>query len=123
DYNWFLGGYGCPNSGSSGPYAFGTSMQAMITGEFYCTQTPTGGGFPQFSNPITVRVLPGMPGSLLMPAPGLFTGNYTCVTSASLCIPAIYYQNWSGTIIKWYKNSVQISGASTGSYTATSEGY
>ncbi|MEP7168362.1 MAG: T9SS type A sorting domain-containing protein [Bacteroidota bacterium] len=122
DYNWFIGGFTCPGTGSAGPYAIGPTMQAMITGEYYCMGIPSAGGPPEISNPITVRVLPGAPGSIYMPAPGQ-SGNFNCVTSASFCIPVIYFQNWPGTIIKWYKNNTLISGATSGSYTATSAGY
>ena len=121
-YSWFIGGYDCPGQGSPALYATGTQIQAFITGEFYCIGTPTG-GLPEISNPINIRLLPGMPGSMLMPAPALYGGNTQCVTSTSLCIPAIYYAIWPGTLIKWYKGNVQIPGAVIGSYAATASGY
>jgi len=123
DYNWFLGGYGCPNVQQSFPTYTGVSIQAMITGQWYCMGIPQGGGSPQISNPITVRVLPGRPGSFFMPAPGFYGVDTSCVTSAALCISEIYYQGWANTTIKWYKNNVLISGATSGNYTVTTEGY
>jgi hypothetical protein len=119
-YTWYIGGYGCP-TGAGVPYAFGTSMHFYITGEFYCVGTSSSASF--ISNPIRVRNLPGMPGSPLMPAPRLYTGGPACSTSAQLCIPDIYHVYWPGTIIQWYRDNILITGASAGSYTATTTGY
>ncbi len=121
-YNWFIGSYGCSFPGIAFPYGFpGITLTAWATGEYFCYGMPPAGP-PEISNPEVVRILPGSAGSILMPAPAMGT-SVNCVSSASLCVPYVYYQNWPGTLIKWYKDNVLIPGAISAGYTATSTGY
>jgi Ig-like domain CHU_C associated len=124
-YNWYVGSYHCDNAtsvGASFPYAYGTSIQAYASGEFYCYGVPPGGGPWEISNNfINIRVLPGSVGSMLMPPP-YSSSPVTCLSSVPLCIPTAFWQNFT-TTIKWYRNNAIITGASSANYTATQSGW
>jgi hypothetical protein len=120
DYTWYLSGLGCPVQEPAIIIGIGTSYSVAFTGLYYCIGVSQNGGAVEVSDDVPVRVLQSY---IAMPAPGLYSGTTSCVTSVSLCIPDVFYANWPGTIVKWYKNNVLINGASGGSYIATSEGY
>lgn len=74
-------------------------------------------------NNIMVRVLPNpaYPGSpQFLPAP-FYNSPTTCVTSVNLCVPDNFGADAPN--YRWYKDNVLISGASGGSYSATTTGY
>ena len=50
------------------------------------------------------------------------TNQVTCTPSVALCIPTAFYQNFT-TTIKWYKDNIQIAGASSPDYVATTPGW
>ncbi|HKR06372.1 MAG TPA: T9SS type A sorting domain-containing protein, partial [Bacteroidia bacterium] len=114
-YNWNIEIQGSCGTGYINQVGSGTTFSVQSTGYYGCYGIPPGGGNPQSSNMIPVRVLPNNP----MP---LFHGNVNCVASAVLCVPTNFY-TWGGDVIKWYKNNVLISGAVSSSYTATTSGY
>ncbi|MEO8148715.1 MAG: T9SS type A sorting domain-containing protein [Bacteroidia bacterium] len=120
DYYWYFGGMGCPFQEPAILIGIGTSYTVAFTGLYNCIGVSQNGGPTEIGNDVPVRVLQSY---IAMPAPGLYSGTTSCVTSASLCIPDVFYANYPGTVIKWYKNNVVINGASAGSYIATSDGY
>jgi len=119
-YEWFVGNYSCGASTGSVSYGNGIQIQACATGEFYCIATnPNGVQYP--SNPIVVRALPGSLGSSLLPKP-YDVDPISCLDSATLCIPSVFYQSFPNTTIAWYKNGTLINGATGSSYVASSTG-
>jgi hypothetical protein len=119
-YYWDLGDYGCVNSMGYATYGMGTSVCAMTSGLFSCRAVPTAGGFPMFSNPIQVRVLPGSAGSLLMPRP-INTGG-ACAGTASLCISYAFHSGFP-TVFAWYKDNAVVPGANGANYIPAAAGY
>ncbi|HEX5001459.1 MAG TPA: T9SS type A sorting domain-containing protein [Bacteroidia bacterium] len=119
-YEWFVGNYSCGASTGAASYGFGTQIQACATGEFFCVATdPNSIHYP--SNPIVVRALPGSLGSTLLPKP-YDVDPISCLDSATLCIPSVFYQSFPNTTFAWYKNGILINGATGSSYVASSTG-
>lgn len=120
NFQWYVGSYGCSMGGTPMPFGFGHVIPIYGTGEYYCIGTDAN-GLQYISNPIIIRVLPGSLGSMFMPAPIVTSNGSTCVTSAALCIPYVFHQGFSNTIIKWYRDNVLIPGTGT-TLTATVSG-
>ncbi|MBK9425406.1 MAG: T9SS type A sorting domain-containing protein [Bacteroidetes bacterium] len=119
-YQWFVVVGSCFNHNSV-VIGTSTSIQANGTSGYFCVGTDPGGN-AEVSNTIFVRVLPGSIGSLMLPLPYSST-QVSCLPSIDLCIPYEMAPQGFVSTIKWYRNNVQIAGASTLNYTATLAGY
>ncbi|HMT29474.1 MAG TPA: hypothetical protein PKD91_09375, partial [Bacteroidia bacterium] len=121
NYTWWVDDYTCGVASSAFTYGYGPNILVYGTGTFHCEALASGLP-PLFSQNLSVRVLPGSFGSTLLPLP-YSSSTVTCTTSVNLCIPNAFYQNFPGTILKWYKNGIEIPGATGSGYTATTDGF
>jgi hypothetical protein len=119
-FEWFVVIGNCFNH-TSVVIGTSTSIQANGTSGYFCVATDAG-GIQQISNTIFVRILPGSIGSTMLPLPYSST-QVSCLPSIDLCIPFEMAPPGLVSTIKWYRNNVQIAGASSMNYTATLAGY
>lgn len=117
-YSWNQRPSTC-TGGSVIPYAIGDTIQITNTGKFFCTGIGPS-GVPEFSNDIQVRVLPFLNNtqSLASPYP---PGPVACTSSLLMCIPEELYDSLV-TLIRWYKDGVEIIGADSSTYLANVNG-
>ena len=117
-YSWNKRSSAC-GGGSVTSYGIGDTIQVTNTGIYFCTGLGSS-GIPEFSNDIQVRVLPMQINSQSLLSPYPF-GPAACGPSLLMCIPEELYDSLV-TLIRWYKDGVEIIGADSSTFLANVNG-